>query len=355
MQIKLLTTSLMVTKWKSLAAKKRAILTALNKGKGANFTALDIEFVYKLKPVVTAKKRIEHKWLDTITTPYFKLGYDFVGLHFSMRDWLAVGLPDTVRGSNPVDNDVLGEFYIRADENTLRGKTRLNQFIQTILHEVSHEYHRGAGLPDITHAYHEKHGDIRGLIASFNWALYRPKLAEFRGLEKTFMQLASKKVEQLKKKIAELTAVKPKYVPDYVRPTALTPLVQRKADAVIAEMARLGHAVRIVEGYRTFERQTDLYNQGRTTPGAVVTRAKAGESLHNYGVSVDLIFRREGYNATDSLWQLLGKVVVMQGFEWGGSAEWIKAGLNDRPHAQYLGGYKLADFQKGKVDYKKFN
>lgn len=135
------------------------------------------------------------------------------------------------------------------------------------------------------------------------------------------------------------------------RPTKLTPVVQRKADAVVAEMARRGHSVRIVEGYRSFERQTKLYNQGRTTGGAVVTNAKAGQSFHNYGVAVDFVFRREGYNASSTLWALLGEVGKMQGFEWGG--DW--QGFVDRPHFEYKLGYKLKDFQNSLVDYNKFN
>lgn len=40
-------------------------------------------------------------------------------------------------------------------------------------------------------------------------------------------------------------------------------------------------------GDRTFDEQTALYNQGRTTPGAVITDAQAGQSAHNFGLAVD--------------------------------------------------------------------
>lgn len=40
---------------------------------------------------------------------------------------------------------------------------------------------------------------------------------------------------------------------------------------------------------RTLEEQTRLYEQGRTTPGPIVTYAKAGESAHNYGLALDFV------------------------------------------------------------------
>lgn len=345
MKLKLVTTDKTLLKWKSLAAKKREILTALNAGKGANFTDFDIELQADLVPVVV-DRRISHGWLDTITTPFFKLGYDFVGLHLSMKGWKKAGIQPSLRGANPIDDDFLGEFYIRADEDTKRGSTGLSQFIQTMLHEICHEYFRGAGLPDITHTYHDKNRDIRGLVATLDWTLYRPKLQQLRSLEEILKKKLSEYATALKEKVIALTTKPVPYVP-----TDLMPLVKLKADAIVAEMAAKGHTVRMVEGYRSIERQNELYAQGRTTAGAVVTNAKGGQSFHNYGVAVDFVFRKEGYNASDTLWALLGKVGKLQGFEWGG--DW--QGFVDRPHFELKLGYTLADFQNGKVDYKKFN
>jgi peptidoglycan L-alanyl-D-glutamate endopeptidase CwlK len=115
-------------------------------------------------------------------------------------------------------------------------------------------------------------------------------------------------------------------------------------------MARLGHPVRPVEGYRSFAEQERLYAQGRTTPGQIVTNARGGESLHQYGCAVDFVFREEGYNATDKLWKTFGRVGMEHGFEWGGNWSYFV----DKPHLQMTLGYSLSDFQKGKVDYNKF-
>jgi hypothetical protein len=42
-------------------------------------------------------------------------------------------------------------------------------------------------------------------------------------------------------------------------------------------------------GLRTFEQQNELYAMGRTVgeEGAIVTKAKGGQSMHNYGLAVD--------------------------------------------------------------------
>jgi peptidoglycan L-alanyl-D-glutamate endopeptidase CwlK len=145
---------------------------------------------------------------------------------------------------------------------------------------------------------------------------------------------------ELTKRLRTLSAYKP----------GLQPLVERKANAIIEAMALLGHPVRITEGYRSIERQNALYAQGRTTPGQIVTNAKGGQSFHNYGVAVDFVFKKEGYNASEELWQTLGAVGRSQGFDWGG--DWV--GFKDRPHMELKLGYTLKDFQDGKIDWSRY-
>ena len=60
--------------------------------------------------------------------------------------------------------------------------------------------------------------------------------------------------------------------------------VEQLADKV---MTRLNRDIIIVFGYRNLEEQTRLYNQGRTTPGKIVTNARAGQSPHNFNCAVD--------------------------------------------------------------------
>lgn len=45
----------------------------------------------------------------------------------------------------------------------------------------------------------------------------------------------------------------------------------------------------VTSGFRGFAEQTALYAQGRTRPGPVVTKARAGQSAHNYGRAIDVV------------------------------------------------------------------
>jgi peptidoglycan L-alanyl-D-glutamate endopeptidase CwlK len=116
------------------------------------------------------------------------------------------------------------------------------------------------------------------------------------------------------------------------------------------DMAEKGYPMKLVEGYRTPERQAELYAQGRTKPGKVVTNARAGESFHNYGVAADCVFVKEGYNAPERLWQIYGNVAARHGFTWGGVWD-----LKDYPHIEMTKGYSFTDFQQGRVDISKFD
>ncbi len=150
-------------------------------------------------------------------------------------------------------------------------------------------------------------------------------------------------IEKLKRLLAELLQQQR----DMKR---LQPLVERKANEVLREMALLGLPMRIVEGYRSVERQNELYAQGRTKPGAIVTNAKGGQSLHNYGVAIDCCFVKTGYNAPESHWITYGTVAKKHGFEYGG--DWVE--FKDRPHIQMTLGHPLVAFQKGTVDYSQY-
>lgn len=48
-----------------------------------------------------------------------------------------------------------------------------------------------------------------------------------------------------------------------------------------------GSSYIITSGFRSYQEQQALYDQGRTKPGAIVTQAKPGQSLHNFGIAVD--------------------------------------------------------------------
>jgi peptidoglycan L-alanyl-D-glutamate endopeptidase CwlK len=47
--------------------------------------------------------------------------------------------------------------------------------------------------------------------------------------------------------------------------------------------------LRVTQSLRTYAEQDDLYAQGRTKPGRIVTNAKGGYSWHNFGLALDVV------------------------------------------------------------------
>jgi|TARA_Y100000310_G_C20700339_1_gene829115 hypothetical protein len=80
----------------------------------------------------------------------------------------------------------------------------------------------------------------------------------------------------------------------------------------------------IVEGYRTHTRQQYLYEEGRRRHGIIRTYAKAWQSLHNYGMAVDIAFK-DNMNLISrdkALYKRLYAYVKHTGMDWGGLWRW---------------------------------
>jgi peptidoglycan LD-endopeptidase CwlK len=92
--------------------------------------------------------------------------------------------------------------------------------------------------------------------------------------------------------------------------------------------------VRIISGTRTYAEQDALYKQGRYgNPGRIVTKAKGGQSNHNFAIAWDIgLFDSKGYNVLDANYIALAKRVMpnISTLEWGGDWKSIK----DNPHYQ---------------------
>lgn len=56
----------------------------------------------------------------------------------------------------------------------------------------------------------------------------------------------------------------------------------------IGQLQAEGIDARVISGYRSYAAQDALYARGRTAPGPRVTRARGGESYHNFGVAYDI-------------------------------------------------------------------
>lgn len=115
----------------------------------------------------------------------------------------------------------------------------------------------------------------------------------------------------------------------------LAPPLREKVATVLSRTASLGLAVYAFETFRSSQRQSELYAQGRSLPGPVVTNARPGGTWHNYGLAVDFAFKTErGMWTWSGDWAALGREIESAGFLWLG-----RRGTTffDPPHAQLTG------------------
>lgn len=126
----------------------------------------------------------------------------------------------------------------------------------------------------------------------------------------------------------------------------LLPAVKERVEGFIKDAQAAGIDLLVTSTYRDNESQNALYAQGRTTPGRIVTNAKAGQSFHNYRCAVDvvpLINGKPAWNVKDEVWKKIGAIGESKGLEWAGNWKRFK----EYPHFQYTGGLNLAQLQKG--------
>lgn len=119
------------------------------------------------------------------------------------------------------------------------------------------------------------------------------------------------------------------------------PELANRIGTLLDNLTQHGLQVEVVQGLRTFAEQDGLFAQGRTRPGPVVTRARGGQSNHNYGLAVDLVPFTNGqpnWNAPLGVWTTIGSEAEKLGLEWGG--DWKK--FVDKPHVQ-LPGMSVAE------------
>lgn len=122
-----------------------------------------------------------------------------------------------------------------------------------------------------------------------------------------------------------------------IHPTLVVVLTQ-----VFEEMEKGGTPMFVVEGVRTVQRQQELYAQGRTKPGQIVTykdgvKFKSNHQLHpdGFGYAVDCAFvplpTREDPFSRQWPWEQYGLLLEGHSVQWGG--RWKMA---DLPHAELL-------------------
>ena len=121
----------------------------------------------------------------------------------------------------------------------------------------------------------------------------------------------------------------------------LHPELVRRITLVLADMVTEGYPMRVCQGLRTTAQQQAAYAEGRTAPGRVVTNADGVHHKSNhqaqadgYGHAVDCCFLGSDPFGETQPWPRYGLHVEARGLHWGGSIDFKRHGLIDRPHAE---------------------
>lgn len=114
--------------------------------------------------------------------------------------------------------------------------------------------------------------------------------------------------------------------------TMCHPRLQELAGRLTEECKKQGLIIKIGECWRTVQEQNELYAQGRTKPGAIVTNAPGSSysSQHQWGIAFDF-YRADGkgaYNEDGNFFGRVGAIGTRLGLAWGG--DWHS--IVDKPH-----------------------
>lgn len=102
-----------------------------------------------------------------------------------------------------------------------------------------------------------------------------------------------------------------------------------------------GLKITITSSLRTYAEQEELYAQGRTKPGDVVTKARPGYSYHNFGLAFDFAVIKDGRLLWDEKhphWTEFVRIAKAEGLAWGG--DWQS--FRDYPHVELANAPSLA-------------
>jgi len=128
-----------------------------------------------------------------------------------------------------------------------------------------------------------------------------------------------------------------------VEPARLHPAFRSRIAKVLAQLDAEGIPFRIFEGYRTPERQRWLWEQGRSRPGAIVTKAQPWESYHQYGLASDLVLFVNGQWSWDTSGPRAAWWKRMKAL---GRANGLEALSFEMPHLQ-IAGTSIAELRGG--------
>ncbi len=128
--------------------------------------------------------------------------------------------------------------------------------------------------------------------------------------------------------------------------TDLHPKFEPLVNGFLNDCVAAGITILVTCTYRSGEEQNELYAQGRTKPGRIITNARSGQSKHNYTVdgkpaalAVDIVPMVAGKPVWGTqgedlaLWQQVGKIGEARGMGWAGNWKSFK----EFPHFEWKG------------------
>lgn len=126
-------------------------------------------------------------------------------------------------------------------------------------------------------------------------------------------------------------------------------VVRQATERLIERSFARGVPILITQGLRTIAEQDELYAQGRTKPGKIVTNARGGYSFHNFGVAIDFcLLQPDGKSVSWTVgkdWMIVVEIAKELGFEWGG--DWTS--FKDYPHFEMSFGLTTAQYKAGQT------
>ncbi len=123
----------------------------------------------------------------------------------------------------------------------------------------------------------------------------------------------------------------------------LHPFIRNDVRGFINEVEKqYGVKLRVTQGLRTAAEQADIYAQGRTKAGKIVSNAKPYESYHNYGLAFDVVRMVNGKADWTPIDEKIAKIAEKYNFTWGG--RWR---TKDLPHFERNYGYGSNPLRSG--------
>lgn len=128
----------------------------------------------------------------------------------------------------------------------------------------------------------------------------------------------------------------------------LKPIAQKACELFLEKCKEKGLKVKITETYRSQDRQNELYEQGRTSGGNVVTWTKT--SKHTSRMAWDICQDIKGKEYSDNkFFADCGKIAKSLGITWGGNWK-----TPDKPHFEVTSGWKYGGDSMTEAEKKEF-